>query len=125
MTWRDDDRTLGLDEYPLIKDEFARAVERIKPDLIHAGPIQRVAYLAALIGFHPLLTMSWGFDLLEDAKRDERWAEITRFVLERSDWFTSDCRTTRDLAVFYGMVRSALPFFLGWISICSTRNGAA
>lgn len=103
MPWRDDDRTLGLDEYPLIKDEFARAVERIKPDLIHAGPIQRVAYLAALIGFHPLLTMSWGFDLLEDAKRDERWAEITRFVLERSDWFTSDCRTTRDLAVSYGM----------------------
>ena len=103
VQWRDDDRALGLDEYPSIKSEFAKAVERINPDLIHAGPIQRVAYLATLIGFHPLLTMSWGFDLLDDAKRDKRWAEITRFVLERSDWFTSDCRTTRDLAVSYGM----------------------
>ena len=103
VMWRSDDRQLGFDDYQGLKDEFAGAVERVKPDIIHAGPIQRVAYLAALTGFHPLLTMSWGFDLLEDAKRDEQWAEITRFVLERSDWFTSDCRTTRDLAVAYGM----------------------
>jgi glycosyltransferase involved in cell wall biosynthesis len=103
VTWRGDDRSLSFDDYQNLKNEFSDAVVRIKPDLIHAGPIQRVAYLPALIDFHPLLTMSWGFDLLEDASRDERWQEVTRFVLQRSDWFTSDCQTTRDLAVAYGM----------------------
>ena len=103
VTWRSDDSSLSFDDYRELKNEFSDAVERINPDIIHAGPIQRVAYLPALIDFHPLLSMSWGFDLLEDARRDERWQEVTRFVLQHSDWFTSDCRTTRDLAVEYGM----------------------
>lgn len=62
-----------------------------------------MSYLPALIDFHPLLTMSWGFDLLEDARRDKTWEDITRFVLLHSDWFTSDCQTTKNIAVSYGM----------------------
>lgn len=103
VTWRKDDRPLSFEDYPGLLDEFKQAVSQVKPDLVHAGPIQRVAYLPAMIGFHPLLTMSWGFDLLEDAYRDENWKEITNYVLENSDWFTSDCQTTRDQAVKFGM----------------------
>lgn len=47
--------------------------------------------------------MSWGFDLLEDARRDKTWEDITRFVLLHSDWFTSDCQATKNIAVSYGM----------------------
>lgn len=103
VIWRSDNRALSVEDYQEIKGKFSKTVARIQPDLIHAGPIQRVAFLPAMVDFHPLLTMSWGFDLLEDARRDETWEEITRFVLQNSDWFTSDCQTTRDLAVEFGM----------------------
>jgi glycosyltransferase involved in cell wall biosynthesis len=71
--------------------------------LIHAGPIQTCALIAVLTGFRPILTMSWGFDLLQDAHRS-RWMErVTKFVLRKSTFFTSDSQVTRDKAVACGM----------------------
>lgn len=111
VNWREDDRKVNFKDYPSLKVEFEKAVLQVKPDLIHAGPIQRVAYLPALMGFHPLLTMSWGFDLMEDAKRDNTWEDITRFVLSRSDWFTSDCQATKNVAIELGMEASRTTVF--------------
>jgi len=77
--------------------------KKIKPDLIHAGPIQTCAFIAVLSGFRPILTMSWGFDLMKDVYRNRRWEWITRYVLRNTQYFTSDANVTRDKAVFYGM----------------------
>jgi glycosyltransferase involved in cell wall biosynthesis len=71
--------------------------------LIHAGPIQTCAFIAVLTGFRPTLTMSWGFDLMQDVHKN-RWTErITHYVLRNSTFFTSDAQVTRDKAVAYGM----------------------
>jgi L-malate glycosyltransferase len=78
-------------------------VHEIKPDLIHAGPIQTCAFIAVLSGFRPILTMSWGFDLMEDVHRNRGMERITRYTLKRSAFFTSDANVTRDKAVKYGM----------------------
>ncbi len=48
-------------------NDLRRVIRLVKPDMIHAGPVQRSAFLAALAGFHPLVSMSWGYDLLHDA----------------------------------------------------------
>jgi len=83
--------------------DFRRLTKKIKPDLIHAGPIQTCAFIAILSGFRPILTMSWGFDLMDDVHKS-RWMErITRYTLKRSTFFTSDAKVTRDTAVAYGM----------------------
>ncbi|MCJ7519873.1 MAG: glycosyltransferase family 4 protein, partial [Anaerolineaceae bacterium] len=111
VNWRSDDKAVSFQDYQDLQKKFETAVIKINPDLIHAGPIQRVAYLPALIEFHPLLTMSWGFDLLQDSRRNKTWDDITRFVLERSDWFTSDCQTTKNIAVGYGMPESRTTVF--------------
>ncbi len=111
VKWRSSQEPVTWQDFRNLKSKFKAAVERIKPDLIHAGPIQRVAYLAALIGFHPLLTMSWGYDLLEDAHRDKTWDEITRYVVKNSDWFTSDCQTTKKIALKYGIPESKTTVF--------------
>ena len=111
VDWREDQKPVYWSDYKDLAQQFGSAVESIKPDLIHAGPIQRVAYLPALIDFHPLLAMSWGFDLLEDARRDGTWKEITRFVLQNCDWFTSDCRTTKEIALNYGIPESRTTVF--------------
>ena len=61
-------------------------MQKIDPDIIHAGPIQRVALLPALANIHPLLGMSWGFDMLDDANRNNLMKWITHFVLINADW---------------------------------------
>lgn len=83
--------------------DFRRLVREIKPDLIHAGPIQTCALIAVLSGFHPILTMSWGFDLMDDVHKNKWWEIVTRYTLKHSTFFTSDANVTRDKAVAYGM----------------------
>jgi L-malate glycosyltransferase len=88
--------------FSLVRD-FKRLVKEIKPDLIHAGPIQTCAFIAVLSGFRPVLTMSWGFDLMDDVHKGFIWDFATRYTLRRSSFFTSDANVTRDKAVAYGM----------------------
>ncbi len=90
-------------DLPRLVMDFRRVAKRIKPDLIHAGPIQTCAFIAVLSGFRPLLTMSWGFDLMDDVHKSKCMERVTRYTLKRSTFFTSDANVTRDKAVQYGM----------------------
>ncbi len=90
-------------DVPRLVFDFKRVIKEIKPDLIHAGPIQTCAFIVALSGFRPLLTMSWGFDLMDDVNKSSWMKRITRYVLRNSTYFTSDANVTRDKAVEYGM----------------------
>ena len=93
-------RWLDVPKYVL---SLRRVIKQIKPDLIHAGPIQTCAFIAVLTGFRPILTMSWCYDLVQVVHQN-RWMErITRYVLRRSTYFTSDAKVTRDKAGAYGM----------------------
>jgi glycosyltransferase involved in cell wall biosynthesis len=83
--------------------DFRRLTREIKPDLVHAGPIQTCAFIAVLAGVRPLLTMSWGFDLMDDVHKNKWWEWVTYFVLRKTDFFTSDANVTRDKAIAYGM----------------------
>jgi len=73
-------------------------LDQVQPDLVHAGPVQSCAFLTALTGFHPLLAMSWGSDLLVDAGRDDFWAWMTRYALHRADILATDCTEVSDAA---------------------------
>jgi len=78
-------------------------LKAIRPDIVHAGPIQRGAFLTALCDYHPLVSMSWGYDLLLDAKRDFLWDWVTRYTLQQSDVFIGDCQKIKEEAIKYGM----------------------
>jgi len=79
-----------------------RVLHQVKPDLVHAGPIQTCAFLTALAGFHPLVSMSWGSDLLLDADRNPWWQRATRFTLARTDTLVADCEAVRKKAESFG-----------------------
>lgn len=83
--------------------DLKRVIRAYKPDLIHAGPVQRAAFLVALAGYRPLVTASWGYDLLIDARRGRLWEMATRYTLRRSAALVGDCETIRQLAIRYGM----------------------
>lgn len=103
ISWRGGQRPVRLVDGPGLLLELHRIINRIQPDVVHAGPIQSCALLATLTGFHPLLVMSWGFDLMKDVERGLAWRWATRYVLERADWFTSDCEATHARALTFGL----------------------
>jgi len=103
IEWSGGKREMHFLDAPRLLMEFRQVIQRIKPDLVHAGPIQTCAFLAALSGFHPLLVMSWGFDLMKDVDRGFLWRWATRFTLKKADWFTSDCQATYQKALVHGL----------------------
>ena len=90
-------------DLPRITLDLRRLTHQIKPDLIHAGPIQTCAFLAVLSGFRPLLSMSWGYDLIQEADKSAWMRWVTRYTLKRSAFFISDAKVSRDKAVAFGM----------------------
>jgi len=99
-------------------------LDSVKPDLVHAGPIQSCAFLTALAGFHPLLAMSWGSDMLVDAHRDEFWAWMTRYALQRSDMLVSDCAEVSETArCIAGLQPERIVQFPWGVDIAAFRPG--
>lgn len=94
----------------LLRD-LKRVIRSVKPDMIQAGPIQRSAFLTALAGFHPLVCMSWGYDLLFDVERNSWWRWATRYTLKRSDLLIGDCDTIRQKAIASGMAEDHIVTF--------------
>lgn len=111
VDWREEVTCTRWLDYLQLKKKFKSVIDDLQPDIVHAGPIQTVAMLPVLAGFHPLLSMSWGFDLLEDMDRDFIWKTATRFVLDNSDWFTADCHTTRRRAEALGFPSEKVTIF--------------
>jgi L-malate glycosyltransferase len=101
--WAGGKTVANLSDGPRLLFDLRRTIRKIQPDILHAGPIQRSAFLAALTGFQPLVSMSWGYDLLLDAERNAAWRWATRFTLQHSAALVGDCETIRQLAVSYGV----------------------
>jgi glycosyltransferase involved in cell wall biosynthesis len=103
VIWVGGQKPFAWKDLPRLAFDFRRLTRQIKPDLIHAGPIQTCGLIAAWSGFRPRLSMSWGYDLLQDADRNWRLKRITQYVLRNTDFFTCDCETTRQKAIAYGV----------------------
>ena len=84
--------------------DFSAVLTNIKPDLIHAGPIQSCAFIVAMSGFHPFLAMSWGSDLLFHSEESPLMRWITSFVLNQMDFFLCDCDAVFEKAREYSRV---------------------
>jgi glycosyltransferase involved in cell wall biosynthesis len=103
ILWAGGQREFRWRDVPRLTFSLRRLIKEIKPDLIHAGPIQNCAFIAALSGFHPILAMSWGYDLVMDADKSAWLRWVTRYTLKQSAFFTSDAEVSRDKAVSFGM----------------------
>jgi L-malate glycosyltransferase len=84
--------------------EFQSLLRAVQPDVVHAGPVQTCGYVAGLSGFHPLVVMSWGSDILVDADRNEEWKRATEVALREADGFFCDCDTVRESARRYAAI---------------------
>lgn len=99
VRWAGGQSPARLRDGPRLYLDLRRVLATVRPDLVHAGPVQTVGLLAALTGFHPLVVVSWGSDLLRDADRNAWYRLATRFTLRRGDVLVGDCRPVRQKAI--------------------------
>lgn len=86
-------RAEGPEDWLRLLAPLQEVLDRVKPDLVQAGPVQSCALMTAILGFHPLLVVSWGSDILVDADRDDFWRWMTKYTLDRSDMLLCDSMT--------------------------------
>jgi glycosyltransferase involved in cell wall biosynthesis len=103
VSWAGGQHPARFIDGPRLLAALKKVIRTVNPDLIQAGPLQRSALLAALSGFTPLVSMSWGYDLIHDAQRNAAWRWATRYTLKHSSVMIGDCDTIRQLAISYGM----------------------
>jgi glycosyltransferase involved in cell wall biosynthesis len=82
--------------------KLKQIILELKPDIIHAGPIQTCAFLVSTTGFKPLVTMSWGSDILKESQKNKLLKWITKFTLDRSTVLLGDCDAVREKSIEFG-----------------------
>ena len=111
IPWWGNRPKISMFDYPKLIHEFKTIVKSINPDIIHTGPLQTVAPIAILSGFTPIVSMSWGSDLLLDADKNVLNKIITRQVLKNSKALIGDCQAVMDKAVSYGFPKERVTLF--------------
>ncbi|MCD6576493.1 MAG: glycosyltransferase family 4 protein [Anaerolineaceae bacterium] len=111
VDWEESKEKISWLDYLNLRLKFKKVIKEVQPDIIHAGPIQRVAFLPALTSFHPLISMSWGFDLLQDAYQNIFWKKLTQYVLRKSDWVLVDCQMVKQTAIKFGFSEEKITVF--------------
>ncbi len=125
VVWQGGRRPVGWREYPRLLGDLKRVIRQIQPDVIHAGPIQSAAFLAALSGFRPLVSMSWGSDLLLDAERSAWMRWVTRLTLRRTTVLAADCRTVQQKAARFGFPAERVVLFPWGVDLSRFRPDRA
>jgi glycosyltransferase involved in cell wall biosynthesis len=89
------------------QDQIKRAIDDSRADVVIAGPIQTGAHLAVLAGAKPLVTVSWGSDILVDADRTPEMRAITEKTLNQSAAVFGDCRAVREAIKRHSSLKDA------------------
>lgn len=78
-----------------VSGSLQTVIAKVKPELIHAGPLPDCAYQVAKSGFHPFIAMSWGSDILWDAVQHASTRKRIQFTLDKTDLVIGDCQSVK------------------------------
>ena len=92
VSFRDESQVISTPDSCLnLMSDFESILDMIKPDLVHAGPVQSCGFMTALANFHPFIIVSWGSAILVDANANEMMQWATFYALKHSDMLLCDC----------------------------------
>lgn len=104
-------QNLAKRRYSTIVHTLEALLQEVKPDLVHAGPLQCPAWLVARTGFKPLVSMSWGSDLLQDADRSRKMRWRTTYTLAKTTVLLGDCEAVAQKALSFGFTPEKIRLF--------------
>lgn len=88
------------------QERFVEAVigiaERVRPHVVHAGPLTTVTPVIARAGLRPLIGMSWASDLLLESPRSARARRAAELSIAASSLVLVDARSVAVKAVEHG-----------------------
>ncbi len=96
--------------FSYVKD-LKRVISQINPDVIHAGPVHICAYLVAISGYKPLVTMSWASDILYEVKFNHWLARAARYAMKRTSVLVGDCQAVARKAQEYSFPQERIVLF--------------
>ena len=107
-------------------ESLKAVMDRVQPDLVHAGPIPSVAHYAAQSGFSPLISMSWGSDILVEAQTDPA-RSAARSTLSHSSLAFADCQIVKQELIALGMPADRIVVFPWGVELdhFSPRTGSS
>ncbi len=82
--------------FPLMVLDLRNLVKRIRPDLLHTGYVLNDGLVGALSGFHPVLSMPYGSDILIEPERSLLRRMIIKYAIKKADMITCDCETVKN-----------------------------
>lgn len=98
--------------YPHRIFHFKRLLREESPDVIHSGNVWNHSFFAALSGFHPLLVMPFGSDILIHPKKYPPLRWLTKFAVSRADMITCDADNVKsDIMITYGYPENRIIVF--------------
>ena len=97
------DFPLSEADFPAFTGKLGEILETIKPDLVQAGPLYDLAYLAAMAGARTLLAQSWGFDLMAESFANTQNLSRTKFVLAQAQGLIVDAHCSAEKAISLGV----------------------
>ncbi len=98
-------------------------LHEINPDIVHAGPIQTCGFITSLTGFTPLVTMSWGSDILVDSEKNFFWKWVTKFTLKKTSILIGDCEAVKNKAKQFGFPENRIVIFPWGIDLKKFQPG--
>ncbi|HMD90242.1 MAG TPA: glycosyltransferase family 4 protein [Anaerolineaceae bacterium] len=125
ISWRGGQSIVRLQDSAALFADFKRVLRVVKPDLVHAGPIQTSAFLTAAAGFQPLVSMSWGSDMLKDADGSVWMRWKTLFTLKRTSVLIGDCQAVSQKAVSFGFPKERVVLFPWGVDLQQFSPGRA
>lgn len=111
LEWGGIQTPLAENDIPRLTRELSDLLAQIQPDLVHAGPLQDLAFLVAQTGYTRLLSMSWGFDLMHDVQVSSDAAGKARFALGHSTRLITDAHCSAAQAVRLGFDQEKICIF--------------
>ncbi len=102
LDWAEDSMPSSRREWTTRIRQMKSAINALKPDAVIAGPVQGGALIAALAGADPLVTVSWGTDMLVEADQSDLCRHATRRALEASALVFGDCLAVRNAVKEHG-----------------------
>ena len=94
---------------------FLRAVLReVNPDVLYAGWVQTSGLISVLSGFHPLLMMPYGSDVLLEPYTTRRARWLASAILRRADLVTVDADVMKEAILSYTGLPSEKVVMVPW-----------
>ncbi len=109
----------GPEEFRELLPQMRAVVDEVRPEVVHAGPVQSGGYLAAAAEVHPMLLMSWGSDVLVYPGRGAEWKRATEVAMRGADGFFCDCDAVRREANRYRVFEDSQVVQFPW----GVKNG--